>query len=93
MVRSAMIHDFRATSGPVWELAFLSHSSSLVVAGLDDYFIAISLETISPGDNPLGMSDTKQRRFHPNTKTMGNGERQFRQKMQRLPFTRSVFSE
>ena len=80
MVRSAVIHDFRTTNGPVWGLAFLSHASSLVVTGFDDYFIAISLETISPGDNPLGMSDTKQRRFHPNTKTMGNGEPQFARK-------------
>jgi cytochrome c len=80
MVRSTVINDFRATNGPVWGLAFLSHAASLVVAGLDDYFIAIPLDTISPGDNPLGMSDTKQRRFHPNTKTMGNGARQFAKK-------------
>ena len=35
-VHSAVINDFRATNGPVWGLAFLSHAASLVVAGLDD---------------------------------------------------------
>ena len=80
MVHSAVINDFRATNGPVWGLAFLSHAASLVVAGLDDYFTTIPMETINLGGDPLGILGTKERRFHPDTSTMSNGARQFAKK-------------
>ena len=35
-VHSTVISDFKATNGPVWGLAFLLHTASLVFAGLDD---------------------------------------------------------